>query len=93
MQIEGATGVYVDPVGIQGTQVQDLMLLDNAIYVSGQSIAAATSGNVTMGTVVGNRAFTNWETGSQIPVGGGTGWIISNNPRNAATTAPAWRRQ
>jgi hypothetical protein len=51
--------VYVGPTGIQGTQVQDLMLLDNAIYVSRQSIAAATPGNVTMGTVVGNRAFTN----------------------------------
>lgn len=93
LQIEGATGVYVGPAGVEGTQVQDLVLLDNSIYVSGQSIAAATPGNVTMGAVVGNRAFTNWETGSEIPVGGGTGWIVSNNPRSAATTPPAWRRQ
>jgi hypothetical protein len=93
LQIEGATGVYVGPAGIAGVQVQELVLLDNSMFVSGQSIAGASGGNVTMGTVVGNRAFTNFEPGSQIPVGGGAGWVIGDNPRNASAAPPAWTRR
>ena len=97
-QIEGGTGVVSKAAGADpGVDCNDLVLLDNGLYLTGAPITApyleGSILNVPMATIVGNRAYTNWETGSQINIGTGPGWVVNNNPRSAQVVAPAWQRQ
>ncbi|MEY4561641.1 MAG: hypothetical protein RLZZ618_918 [Pseudomonadota bacterium] len=99
LQVEGSTGFVAAPAPTVGTQVQDLVLLDNKFYVNGTPVSAShtVSGqpNVTKATIVGNHGYTNFESGSQIGNNGDQGgnWIVRDNPRTSSTTAPAWARQ
>ncbi|MBK6696801.1 MAG: hypothetical protein IPG50_32115 [Myxococcales bacterium] len=93
LRLEGSTGIYIGPAGAAGVNVQDLVLLDNAYYGAGQAIHApytsSLGANVTMATVVANRAYTTWTD----ELTAGPGWIVSNNSVSAPVSAPPWSRQ
>lgn len=91
LQIEGGTGSYFGSAGDGCPSVVDLVMLDNSYYGQGDTIF--TDGCVAGGTIVGNRGFSPWGSGSQIGVNMPAGSVVFDNPRLPATTPPAWGRR
>lgn len=95
VQFEGGlSGVYIAPAPTVMLNARDLVMLDSSIYSNSMAVNAPYlhTGvvNLERATVVGNRAFTNGESGLQIGLSAGPDWISGDNPREPYRAPPAW---